>query len=118
MGFKMLKKKSNNEYYLLYSGTHKFCETLYDTKTPKTLRDYLKKSIIDFAPELMLPCPIKGHIEITNKTIPLISLNGYPIPWDKSQFKYALTLTTLKDELVVKVEVLFDVVTINKKRKN
>jgi hypothetical protein len=66
----------------------------------------------------MIPCPIRGLIEIINKTIPLISLNGFPIPWDKTQFKYVITLTTLKEELMGKAEAFFDVVTINKKRRN
>jgi hypothetical protein len=114
----MLKKKSNNEYYLLYSGNHKFCETLYGSTVPKVIQDNVRTSFKNFAPELMIPCPIKGHFEIINKTIPLISLNTFPIPWDKSQFKYVITLTTLKEELAVKAEVLFDVVSINKKRRN
>ncbi len=114
----MLKKKSNNEYYLLFLGNYKYCETLYGTTVPKAFSDSLNKGIKDFAPELKIPCPLKGHIGFVNKTISLISLNEVPIPWDKSQFKYVLTLSTLKDEVVAKVEVLFDVVTINKKRKN
>jgi hypothetical protein len=114
----MLKKKSNNEYYLLYSGNHKFCETLYDSTVPKAIQDNVRASFKNFAPELMLPCPIRGLIEIINKTILLISLNGFPIPWDKSQIKYVVTLTTLKKELMGKAEAFFDVVSINKKRRN
>jgi hypothetical protein len=114
----MLKKKSNNEYYLLYSGNYKYCETLYGTTVPKTISDSFKKGIKEFAPELKIPCPLKGHIGFANKTIPLMSLNDFPIHWDKSQFKYVLTLSTLKDEVAAKIEVISDVVSINKKRKN
>jgi hypothetical protein len=53
-----------------------------------------------------------------NKTVAMIDMTTLPIPRGKTQFKYYLILTTLKDEFTAKIVILFDAVSINKKRKN
>jgi hypothetical protein len=57
--FKMLKKKSSNEYSRLYGGKFRFCATLYGAGVPKIIRDKVKAGLNAFAPELMVPCPLK-----------------------------------------------------------
>lgn len=55
---------------------------------------------------------------IENVTVPAISLNLIPIPWDKTQLKYTLIVSSL-DGIVGGIgDVFFDVVSINKRRKN
>jgi hypothetical protein len=74
--------------------------------------------LVSFQQNCLTELKFQGHVGVTNKTIPLISLNNFPIPWDKSKFKYIITFTTLKEELMGKADVVFDVIMINKKRKN
>jgi hypothetical protein len=53
-----------------------------------------------------------------NKTIPILDLRHFPISWDRTQYKYVVIITTLKDELAAKVVLLAEAVSITKKKMN
>ncbi len=64
--FKMVMKKSNNEYLHLYGAKYKYCRSFYGTAIPKFVQDHLVNEVRDFAPELVMPCPLKVSFEFSN----------------------------------------------------
>jgi hypothetical protein len=63
--FKMLMKKSNNEYLHLYGAKYKFCASFYGTAIPKFVQEHLVNEVRDFAAELVMPCPLKVSFEFS-----------------------------------------------------
>jgi hypothetical protein len=49
---------------------------------------------------------------VINKTVPTIDISNFPVTWDKTQYKFFLTISTLKDEVAVKVDLLLEGVTV------
>jgi hypothetical protein len=56
----------------------------------------------------------QGHFELTNRTLEPIDISNFPITWEKTQFKYFVTVTTLKDEVALKVDIVFNGITVRK----
>ncbi len=77
----MLKKKSNNEYFRLYGGKIRYCATFFGDALPQILRDKIKAGLLDFAPELNAPCPLKVpwkfHLFILKEKIFRVTLSWW-----------------------------------------
>jgi hypothetical protein len=58
MKYKLLRKKANNEFYLLFSGQERLCKFLLGSSLRKEINDAREAALKD-VPELKKLCPLK-----------------------------------------------------------